>query len=78
MPRFPAVPWAGAVRAKGVVDACEEATAKARAAYRRELLKALRAGVTKTTLAHELGTSESRIRQTLHQAAAEAEIARPA
>jgi DNA-directed RNA polymerase specialized sigma24 family protein len=66
---------AKALRAKDTHVRAEAASVKAFAAYRRALAAANRGGVTKATLARELGTSESRVRQHITRAKIDTEVA---
>jgi DNA-directed RNA polymerase specialized sigma24 family protein len=63
---------AEAERKRATVAKCELALSNARKAYRRALLDARTGGVTGTELARVFGTGESRIRQEVTRAIAEA------
>ena len=61
------------VRARATWDRAETAARKAHKAYRVALMKACDGGVAKADLARDTGSSDSRIRQLIHQAKAESE-----
>jgi DNA-directed RNA polymerase specialized sigma24 family protein len=63
---------AKAVRARDTWDRTEKAARNAHKAYRVALMKASDGGVPKADLARATGSSDSRIRQLVNQARAEA------
>ena len=61
------------VRARATWDRTDKAARAAHKAYRVALMKASDGGVTKADLARDTGSSDSRVRQLINQARAEAE-----
>jgi hypothetical protein len=63
---------AAVLRAKATWDRSEKATRAAHKAYRDALMRAAEGGVAKADLARDTGAGESRTRQLINQARAEA------
>ncbi len=61
-------------RARDTYERTEQAARKAHKAYRGALMRAAAGGVSKADLARDTGSSDSRIRQLINQAKAEAGI----